>query len=76
MPVQHAIMRYANFGVSCVRFTSNETQVQGEPELRFQRMWGMDGNNSLKRIKAIGNRQVDSRRFTDSDYYLSPDFVD
>ena len=37
----------------------------------------MDGNNSLKRIAKIGKRDVADRRvFTESDYYLSEDFVD
>lgn len=37
----------------------------------------MDGNNSLKRINGIGNRQVsDTRIFEDSDYFLSTEFVD
>ncbi|KAG6875748.1 hypothetical protein C0992_002541 [Termitomyces sp. T32_za158] len=37
----------------------------------------MDGNNSLKRIKSIGQQQVgDSWCFNDSNYFLSSDFVD
>ncbi|KAG6886804.1 hypothetical protein C0992_002291 [Termitomyces sp. T32_za158] len=37
----------------------------------------IDGNNTLKRIKGIGQRQVaDSRRFQASDYFLPSDFVD
>lgn len=37
----------------------------------------MDGNNSLKRIRGIGDRAVaDIRVFSGSDYYLSTDFVD
>lgn len=52
-------------------------QLEGEPELTFRRMLVLDGNNSLKRIARIGQREVaDSRVYTGSDYFLSPDFVD
>ncbi|KAG6848322.1 hypothetical protein H0H93_001199 [Arthromyces matolae] len=51
-------------------------ELEGEPELRYKRMFVLDGNNSLKRIKGVGNRQVSSTRpFEDSDYYLSTEFV-
>lgn len=40
-------------------------------------MWALDGNNSLKRIARIGNRNTaDLRVFSDSDYFLQPEFVD
>ncbi|KAI9061959.1 hypothetical protein FKP32DRAFT_1574922 [Trametes sanguinea] len=52
-------------------------ELEGEPPLKFKRMWAMDGNNSLKRIAKFGDRQVaDTRVFTESDYYLSRAFVD
>ncbi|RDB30732.1 hypothetical protein Hypma_005887 [Hypsizygus marmoreus] len=52
-------------------------ELEGEPELCYRHMWVMDGNNSLKRIKGIGDRQVsDTRSFDESDYFLSSDFVD
>lgn len=39
-------------------------------------MWVVDGNNSLKRMAGVGNREVsDTRVFGESDYYLSADFV-
>ncbi|KAJ3720933.1 hypothetical protein C8R42DRAFT_582146 [Lentinula raphanica] len=51
-------------------------KLSGETPLTFERMFVVDGNNSLKRLKSIGNRQVaDKREFNDSDYYLSSDFV-
>lgn len=40
-------------------------------------MWVIDGNNSLKRIKGVGDRRVsDTRSFNESDYYLPSEFVD
>ncbi|KAG6914387.1 hypothetical protein DXG01_000627 [Tephrocybe rancida] len=50
--------------------------ISGKPELRSQRMIVVDRNNSLKRIKAIGNRQVGDKRTFELDYFLSPEFVD
>ncbi|KAJ3833909.1 hypothetical protein F5878DRAFT_545718 [Lentinula raphanica] len=51
-------------------------KLSGETPLIFKRMFVVDGNNSLKRLKSIGNRQVaDKREFNDSDYYLSTTFV-
>ncbi|KAG6809418.1 hypothetical protein H0H92_000329 [Tricholoma furcatifolium] len=51
-------------------------KIQGEPELRYERMIVLDGNNSLKRIKAIGNRQISDKRTFESDYFLPAEFVD
>ncbi|TFY51826.1 hypothetical protein EVJ58_g10360 [Rhodofomes roseus] len=52
-------------------------QLDNEPDLRWQRMLCLDGNNSLKRLRPLGNRtQGDTRVFADSDYYLPQDFVD
>ncbi|KAI0640521.1 hypothetical protein C8Q79DRAFT_1004171 [Trametes meyenii] len=52
-------------------------KVEDELELIFERMFSMDGNNSLKRIAKIGDQEVAQRReFTDSDYYLPAAFVD
>ena len=40
-------------------------------------MAALDGNESLKRLAQIGDRQVgDERTFEASDYYLSTSFVD
>ncbi len=40
-------------------------------------MFCIDGNNSLKRIAKIGDREIaDRREFTASDYYLLADYVD
>ncbi|KAJ3807341.1 hypothetical protein F5876DRAFT_90615 [Lentinula aff. lateritia] len=51
-------------------------KLEDEPELKFSRMWAVDGNNSLKRVAGIGSREVsDNRVFEESDYYLSKDFV-
>ncbi|OJT09099.1 hypothetical protein TRAPUB_1 [Trametes pubescens] len=50
--------------------------LQDEPEVVFTRMYAMDGNNSLKRMAALGGRQVGDRRtFHDSDYFLPTAFV-
>ena len=36
----------------------------------------MDGNNSLKRMRPLGGRQIgDTRTFQESDYFLPQDFV-
>ncbi|KAK7444532.1 hypothetical protein VKT23_015210 [Stygiomarasmius scandens] len=52
-------------------------KLEDEPELLFSRMWVIDSNNSLKRIKGINGREVaDTRVFTDSTYYLPAEFVD
>ncbi|KAH9846255.1 hypothetical protein C2E23DRAFT_872456 [Lenzites betulinus] len=51
-------------------------KLAGEPELTFSRMYCMDGNNSLKRMRPLGGRQVgDTRVFEDSDYFLPQAFV-
>lgn len=52
-------------------------QLEGEPELVFQRMFAIDGNDSLKRIARIGSRDVGDRRcFSSSDYYIPTEEVD
>ncbi|KAJ8463735.1 hypothetical protein ONZ51_g10067 [Trametes cubensis] len=51
-------------------------QLVGEPERPFARMICMDGNNSLKRMRPLGGRQIgDTRAFQESDYFLPQDFV-
>ncbi|KAJ7599684.1 hypothetical protein C8J56DRAFT_767478 [Mycena floridula] len=52
-------------------------KLKDEPSLPFQRMWVVDGNNSLKQMKVHGGRQAaaDLRKFN-SDYFLSPEYVD
>ncbi|KAJ4463848.1 hypothetical protein C8J55DRAFT_443245 [Lentinula edodes] len=51
-------------------------KLEDEPDVEFSRMWVVDGNNSLKRMAGVGNREVsDTRVFGESDYYLSADFV-
>lgn len=44
--------------------------------MRFSRIFGMDGNNSLKRMAMLANRVVgDTRVLDDSSYFLSHEFV-
>ncbi|GAW06857.1 hypothetical protein LENED_008809 [Lentinula edodes] len=51
-------------------------KLEDKPELECSRMWVVNGNNSLKRMAGIGNREVsDTWIFGESDYYLSEDFV-
>ncbi|EIW83897.1 hypothetical protein CONPUDRAFT_150945 [Coniophora puteana RWD-64-598 SS2] len=51
-------------------------EVNDEPPLKYRRMLTFDGNNSLSRMKAFGDRQVgDLRRFT-GDYFLTTEEVD
>ncbi|THU85589.1 hypothetical protein K435DRAFT_822380 [Dendrothele bispora CBS 962.96] len=51
-------------------------ELEDEPQLEIQRMWVVDGNNSLKRIKGISGREIAETRVFSSDYYLSQEFVD
>ncbi|THV01845.1 hypothetical protein K435DRAFT_654524 [Dendrothele bispora CBS 962.96] len=51
-------------------------ELEDEPQLEIQRMWVVDGNNSLKRIKGISGREIADTRVFSSDYYLSQEFVD
>ncbi|KAH9847640.1 hypothetical protein C2E23DRAFT_729996, partial [Lenzites betulinus] len=52
-------------------------KLHREPETIFSRMYCMDGNNSLKRMRPLGGRQAgDTRVFEDSDYFLPQAFVD
>ncbi|KAJ3816761.1 hypothetical protein F5880DRAFT_1626459 [Lentinula raphanica] len=52
-------------------------KLEGEPSLTFERMFVIDGNNSLKRLKSVSNRQVaDTREFRGSDFYLTSEYVD
>lgn len=51
--------------------------LEGEPPLRWSRMFCLDGNNSLKRIAPTAkHQQGDMRVLDDSDYFLSRDYVD
>ncbi|KAL6308954.1 hypothetical protein BKA93DRAFT_864339 [Sparassis latifolia] len=51
-------------------------ELEDEPDLKIGRMYCFDGNNSLKRLAKVGERNVgDTRCFEDSDYFLSQDFV-
>ncbi|GBE85813.1 hypothetical protein SCP_0803350 [Sparassis crispa] len=51
-------------------------ELEDEPDLKIGRMYCFDGNNSLKRLAKVGERNIgDTRCFEDSDYFLSQDFV-
>ncbi|KAJ3870457.1 hypothetical protein F5051DRAFT_447676, partial [Lentinula edodes] len=51
-------------------------ELNDEVELEISRLFAGDGNNSLKRIRGIGSRQIaDLRVFADSDYYLTGEYV-
>ncbi len=51
-------------------------QLINEPPLERGRQYALDGNNSLKRLRQHGNRNVGDRRiFNESDYYLSAEYV-
>ncbi|RDX41997.1 hypothetical protein OH76DRAFT_1458975 [Lentinus brumalis] len=57
--------------------TACNFKLEGEEDLGYDRICCMDGNNSLKRIAKIGDREIaDKREFTESDYYLLADYVD
>ncbi|KAG6894602.1 hypothetical protein C0992_005460 [Termitomyces sp. T32_za158] len=52
-------------------------QLEGEPPLKFSRMVVVDGNNSLKRVRITGERNIgDDQTFEESDYYLTHEYVD
>ncbi|KAK7677026.1 hypothetical protein QCA50_019991 [Cerrena zonata] len=51
--------------------------LEDEPELKYSRFVIYNGNNSLKRITKVGDHQVaDVRVFTDTNYFLTYEFVD
>lgn len=47
-------------------------QLEDEPPLKYKRMMAMDGNNSLKNMAP---RKGGDHRVFDSDYYLTPTYV-
>ncbi|KAI0676297.1 hypothetical protein C8Q78DRAFT_960152, partial [Trametes maxima] len=52
-------------------------KLRDEPERPFSRMYCMDGNNSLKRMRPLGGRKIgDARVFEESDYFLPQSFAD
>jgi hypothetical protein len=52
-------------------------QLDDELALVFSRMWVVDGNNSLKRVGPLGEREEgDCRVYDSSDYFLPTEFVD
>jgi hypothetical protein len=52
-------------------------QLENEPQLRFSRLYAMDGNNSLKRMALRNDHSAaDTRVLDDSTYFLSRQFVD
>ena len=50
-------------------------QLKDESYLRYRRMFAMDGNNSLKRIRQVGTRAIADHRVFESDYFLSHEYV-
>lgn len=52
-------------------------QLEGEEELTFSRLYAIDGNNSLKRMRLPGDRvAADTCVLSDSDYFLPQEYVD
>lgn len=52
-------------------------KLEDEPPCIFNRMMAFDGNNSMKRLYQLGDRRAqDQHPFTNSDYLLSPEYVD
>jgi Kyakuja-Dileera-Zisupton transposase len=49
--------------------------LKDEPYLRYRRMFAMDGNNSLKRIRQVGSHAIADHRVFESDYFLSHQYV-
>ena len=76
MRVLHVPMRYIP-ACKPLWYMAECSQLEAEPELVFQWMFAVDGNDSLKRIAQIGSRDVgDLQCFTDSDYYIPAEEVD
>ena len=50
-------------------------QLKDEPYLCYRRMFAMDGNNSLKRIRQVGSRAIADHQVFESDYFLSQEYV-
>ena len=54
-----------------------QEKLHDEPELKYRRLLCMDGNDSLKRIRTIGQRHTaDIRVFSKSDYFIPREEVD
>ena len=52
-------------------------KLHDEPKLKYRRLVCMDGNDSLKRIRTIGQRHTaDIRVFSESDYFIPREEVD
>ena len=51
-------------------------QLEDEPPLELSRLMAMDGNNSLKRMLPVDNREAADARVLDSEYFLPKEFVD
>ena len=49
--------------------------MKEEPHLRYRRMFAMDGNNSLKRIRQIGSHAIADHRVFEGDYFLAQENV-
>ncbi|KAJ3537083.1 hypothetical protein NM688_g6738 [Phlebia brevispora] len=50
--------------------------LENEPELKFSRLYAFDGNNSLKRMLTLGNRETADLRLWDGNYFLPRPYVD
>ncbi|KAG1781307.1 hypothetical protein EV702DRAFT_1177559 [Suillus placidus] len=51
-------------------------ELDGEPELLYQRMLVFDGNNSLSRMATLGSHQVANQQIFTSNYFLNMKYVD
>lgn len=52
-------------------------KLEGEPTRVFNRMTAFDGNMSMRRLYQVGDRRIrDPTPFTDTDYLLTPEYVD
>ncbi|KAJ3527564.1 hypothetical protein NM688_g8112 [Phlebia brevispora] len=51
-------------------------KLEGEAPLKFSRLYAFDGNNSLKRMLTLGDRQAADVRVWEGDYFLPRSYVD
>src|SRR5271170_2135723 len=52
------------------------TQLEDEPYLKYQCMFAMDANFSLRRMAAGNRKEGDTRVFNESDYFLQEEEVE
>ena len=77
MPVLPVHMRFVRLQHNFFHLLKVQEKLHDEPELKYRRLLCFDGNDSLKRIRTIGQRHTaDIRVFSESDYFIPREEVD